>query len=128
MSDTTKSKETFFNHTNHINLWNWLLEHPDKYEYDWQEWENNGGSIPIVANMRFDCDYAVSINKIKHLNDIKRYCRHCPFGDFENKNCLNGLYETWCEMVAAGCKKEASVLATLIRDYSIRKDVEVKIK
>lgn len=116
-----------FDHYNHIKLWNWLSEHPDKHKSDWPEWEYNEGKVKYAHSDCFSCEFVMIIlgfilsDRPSRVN-IDKFCSYCPFGDFHGKLCLDSLY--WCWNVEQNHVKK-SELARQIRDLPIRKDVEV---
>lgn len=66
---------------NHIDMWNYLADHPDKHKRDWfrefwgEEWERPQGDC-------FACD-ACNCD-----------CSICPLGE-DNIGCAGGLFCTW---------------------------------
>lgn len=87
--DTTKTDIISFDYTNHIFMWLWLSENPEKDKEDWPEWQHNGGAVKTVCNLCFACEYAKQMGyRIDSNRDI---CKYCPFGDFKNEGCLGRL-------------------------------------
>ncbi len=110
-----------FDHYNHIRLWDWLVNNPDKEKEKWPEWGKNGGCVDYVCYSCFACRYAIS--SICHFNgNFFSRCEYCPFGYFHGKTCLDGLFEHWDNELDLNKKFK---LAKQIRDYPIRTDMEV---
>ncbi len=108
-----------FDHTNHVKLWDWLVNNPTKDKYNWPEWIHNGGTSMAIMRC-FACEYTSVLTQRKHYD-----CTYCPFGDFHGKTCLDGLFGRWLYETDPVKKSE---LAKQIRDLLIRKDIEVLTK
>ena len=100
----------------HEELWLWLAENPKSLKEDWPRWKFQDGDIPEIIADCFACEYE---DRHTHKDE---YC-HCPL-DFPNweithggSDCLNGLYDKWCDAIV----KARTVLAKQIAELPIRK-------
>ena len=57
----------------HIELWQWLVDHPGADKANWPRWEFNGGNIQYIISKCFAC-YRAELNP----NSLTNLCSCCP--------------------------------------------------
>jgi hypothetical protein len=112
--------DKIFLHSKHVELWQFLADHPDKEKWQWSGWKD----IPKQVNDCFACDYA----KIATSSGLIGSCADCPLiwdtkhcdDSIKDKDGADGLFYLWdvCEDL-----KERSKLAAQIRDLPVREGV-----
>jgi hypothetical protein len=88
----------------HIELWQWLYDHPDKGKEDWPGWEKYCDKTGHIHNLCFACVFA-------------GYCvPYCPLNQELMQGCRydQGAYASWCD--SYGKPDEHRKYAALIRD------------
>lgn len=108
-----------FNHTGHKELWDWLVQNPDKEKFEWTGWEKNGGKYQIPSWHCFACEYDEEYGEEEGLYD----CDGCPlvWPDVKCAIGYDSLYQKWDGETDL---KKRSELACQIRDLPVREGVE----
>ena len=103
----------YFDHTNHIRLWDWLSKNPDKNKFNWPQWKYNIGNIDHVENSCFSCEYTNYIDP-----DDEHSCNGCPLVWPSGVCYSGGLYTKW--ILAKDDLDERIKIAKEIRDLPVK--------
>ena len=110
-------KHLIFRYTLHKELWQYLIDNPNKDKKDWPRWKSNGGDIEKIDDNCFACEY-----KLKYPSEYFYTCyKCCPFKVKFRSACLNGLYEEWNESEDLN---KRSKLAKQIKKFPMKKSVK----
>ena len=109
----------------HYELWNWLIDNPDKQKKEWPKFEE----LPKdLTQHYYRCFACASIDNINGCTLENFYCKKCPLKvpkelqkEFGNKICADredvySMFELWCDSNVQGRTERQNELATIIRD------------
>jgi hypothetical protein len=96
----------------HIELWQWLYDHPDKDCHVWPGWED---CDEVPGSYCLACQFA--FEQEERDDEIHFVCDYCPLDQGIMKMCQGqGTFYDWCEARYIGDSKAAQKYAAMIRD------------
>jgi hypothetical protein len=101
-------KVKIFLHSRHIELWDWLVDHPDKEKWQWPGWKD----VPAQENDCFACGYS----------EFKNSCADCPLV-WPDEDCYFDDEYLFARWDRAEDLEEKAKLAAQIRDLPVREGV-----
>jgi len=98
----------------HVALWAWLSFNGGREKHEWFEKFN----VPRVVNECFACKAAKKSLYRSRLttedeNSKPKFCYYCPITNWEEEECLNGLYGKWLTTYLEEREEIATEIASL---------------
>ena len=100
---------------NHKELWDFIVNNPERTEREWPGWESNGGYVDDIFNHCFACYIA---RKLVKRSPCGSTCEFCPINWEYGIRCVDNtsLWSQYMNRFRANDYEAVKKIATLIRD------------
>ncbi|MBQ4566610.1 MAG: hypothetical protein IJA79_00600 [Desulfovibrio sp.] len=111
-----------FDHSSHIELWDWLAKNPECMKLDWPGWYTG---VHVDEADCFACKFVMQF----YQNNLENCNAHCPL-EWPGGNCVTpdhtGLFNRWFNLFGSSDLETRAQLARQIRDLPVRAGVKCK--